>query len=155
MTKGLERALKVLETTSTKQHSLVLDLTSEEFGQSHMFDKWKNDESIKELGDQLEQLDAAYPGGLRQYIVKAKKLLEDSKKGLNPLDGWSPSVPEGEAFQLGTPEYESTERLGMSQLGKVGFILVAGGLGERLGYNGTKVSVYENLIELLNTLNSF
>ena len=64
----------------------------------------------------------------------------DSKQGLNPLDGWSPSIPDGQAFELGTDEYKSTEKLGLSQLGKVGFVLVAGGLGERLGYNGTKVN---------------
>lgn len=32
----------------------------------------------------------------------------------------------------------------MTQLGKAGFILVAGGLGERLGYNGTKVRENES-----------
>lgn len=62
-----------------------------------------------------------------------------SKQGANPLDGFVPSVPEGEKFQLGTEDYSATEAIGMTQLGKVGFILVAGGLGERLGYNGTKV----------------
>ena len=65
----------------------------------------------------------------------------DSKKALNPLDGWIPSIPDGQAFKLGTDEYKSTEKLGLSQLGKVGFVLVAGGLGERLVYNGTKIGL--------------
>lgn len=58
---------------------------------------------------------------------------------MNPLDGWKPSVPDGSAFELGTPEYKKTEKKGIRELGKVGFVLVAGGLGERLGYSGAKV----------------
>ena len=66
----------------------------------------------------------------------------DSKDGVNPLDGWTPSVPAGEAFELGTDAYRTTERLGMKELGSVGFVLVAGGLGERLGYKGAKVRLF-------------
>jgi hypothetical protein len=55
------------------------------------------------------------------------------------LDGWTPSIPEGESFELETKEYKATEKLGIKQLGSTGFVLVAGGLGERLGYNGAKV----------------
>ena len=65
------------------------------------------------------------------------------------MDGWSPSIPQGEAFELGTPEFETTEELGITQIGNVGFVLVAGGLGERLGYNGTKVSRYVKLFLIL------
>jgi UDP-sugar pyrophosphorylase len=63
----------------------------------------------------------------------------DSKDGVNPLEGWKPSVPAGSAFELGTPEYTKMEKKGIRELGKVGFVLVAGGLGERLGYGGAKV----------------
>lgn len=58
------------------------------------------------------------------------------------MDGWKPSVPSGEAFEIGTPEYKKTEKKGIKELGKVGFVLVAGGLGERLGYSGAKVCSY-------------
>ena len=37
------------------------------------------------------QLDASYPGGIRQYITNARKLLAESKAGFNPLEGWVPS----------------------------------------------------------------
>ena len=63
---------------------------------------------------------------------------------MNPLDGWTPSVPAGEAFELGTDAYRTTERLGMKELGSVGFVLVAGGLGERLGYKGAKVRLFSD-----------
>ena len=67
---------------------------------------------------------------------------------MNPLDGWTPSVPAGEAFELGTDAYRTTERLGMKELGSVGFVLVAGGLGERLGYKGAKVRLCSDLYNL-------
>jgi UDP-sugar pyrophosphorylase len=90
--------------------------------------------------NQLQRMDQAYSdGGIVGYIRNAKVLLEKSKQGLNPLDGWVPSVPQGQLFQLGTTEYSEYESLGMAELGKCGFILVAGGLGERLGYSGIKV----------------
>ena len=124
------------------QRNLLQDLCSEEFGQLHLLDAYSKDgkdEYLRGMCEQLLKLDGGYPGGLRSYIKKAKKLLEDSKNGVNPLDGWSPSVPQGESFELGTDKYRETEERGMELLGNVGFVLVAGGLGERLGYNGAKV----------------
>ena len=51
-----------------------------------------------------------------------------------------PSVPKGQAYKLGSKEYLKTEKEGIKELGNVGFVLVAGGLGERLGYSsGIKV----------------
>ena len=148
MSQTMQKAMILLQESSADKHALLRDLVSEDLGQSHLleaFDAIIDDDQqfstkLNEMMTQLVQLDKAYPGGLKEYIHKAKKLLEDSKKGLNPLDGWAPSVPAGEKFELGTEEYDATEALGMHHLGKVGFILVAGGLGERLGYNGTKVS---------------
>lgn len=127
---------------SDKGHlKLLQDLVNA--GQSHLLDafsKTKDTAKLKALAAQLVKLDKGYAeGGLLGYIDTAKKLLLDSKNGVNPLDGWTPSVPKGEKFDLGTEHYDSTENEGMKFLGKVGFILVAGGLGERLGYNGAKV----------------
>jgi UDP-sugar pyrophosphorylase len=87
----------------------------------------------------LEALDNAYPTGLAGYIENARELLEKSRKGVNPLEGWKPSVPVGRNFELGSKEYRKMEELGRHQLGAVGFVLVAGGLGERLGYSDIKV----------------
>ena len=126
------------------QRVLLEDLCSEEFGQFHLLDAYCQDdggdeEKFRGLCRQLVKLDGGYPGGLRSYVQKAKKLLQDSKDGVNPLDGWSPSVPQGESFEIGTDKQRETEARGMELLSKVGFVLVAGGLGERLGYNGAKV----------------
>lgn len=69
----------------------------------------------------------------------------ESREGKNPLDGWVPSVPTGEAYTLGSKEFIKTEKDGIKELGNVGFVLVAGGLGERLGYSDIKVSIDRNV----------
>ena len=55
---------------------------------------------------------------------------------MNPLAGCVPTVPTGEKLTVGSPEYVEMEKLGTAELPFCGFVLVAGGLGERLGYNG-------------------
>jgi UDP-sugar pyrophosphorylase len=136
----LQRSLTVL---SDPQKALVRKLCS--LGQSHLFAKWPcntSPTSRRKLATQLQELDEAYAdGGLEGYINNAKRLLSDSREGVNPLEGWEPSVPEGERFDLGTKEFEETESTGRPELGKVGFVLVAGGLGERLGYSSIKVGL--------------
>jgi UDP-sugar pyrophosphorylase len=121
-----------------------LNKLNSELGQSHLFKDWGSlsAEDRKKCADQYEKLDKAYNnGGLAGYISNAKTLLENSKNGVNPLDGFSPNVPEGEAFDLGTEKYNKTEQLGLEELGAVGFVLVAGGLGERLGFSGIKLQL--------------
>lgn len=144
---------KVLAAAATaefteSQKDLVKKLC--EVGQTHLFENWlsssgdddSSDDNAKkqQIIKQLESLNESYTdGGLIGYIKNARKLLKNSKDGVNPLEGWKPSIPQGEMFELGTSEYQSTEALGIAELGNVGFVLVAGGLGERLGYSNIKV----------------
>ena len=114
--------------------------------QCHLFAGWsddaKFDDQKKAMMAKLESVDESYPdGGLVGYLTNAVGLLEKSRRGENPLEGWKPSVPQGEAFEVGTAAFLSTEELGLKEVGKCGFVLVAGGLGERLGYGDIKVSV--------------
>jgi UDP-sugar pyrophosphorylase len=132
-----EEVLKNSGGLSDSQKALIKQLC--ENGQEHLFENWGGISPIlrRQLATQLEGLDKDYAdGGLQGYIRNARKLLDASRQGINPLEGWVPSVPKGETFELGTPEYEETEAIGMKELGTVGFVLVAGGLGERLGYSG-------------------
>jgi len=112
--------------------------------QSHLFENWSDDPShgVKKMAfmSKLELVDTTYPdGGLIGYLNNAVDLLEKSRRGENPLEGWTPSVPQGEAFTVGSESFLSTEKLGLDEVGKCGFVLVAGGLGERLGYGDIKV----------------
>ncbi|CAN0466512.1 unnamed protein product, partial [Ectocarpus sp. 8 AP-2014] len=78
-------------------------------------------------------------GGLATYIERAKDLLTASQEGSNPLSGWKPSVPEGQRLELGSEHYDALEKEGLHQVKHCGFVLVAGGLGERLGYGDIKL----------------
>jgi UDP-sugar pyrophosphorylase len=134
-------ALSVL----TESQKVLLIKLYTEWGQKHLFEEecfnTASPPSMRrQLATQLELLDKEYQqGGLYGYIQNVRKLLEDARNGVNPLEGWTPSVPVGEFFELGTEKYKEHEAVGLSELGSVGFVLVAGGLGERLGYNGIKV----------------
>lgn len=125
-----------------------------ELGQQHLFTEESFGAGVapalrRQLACQLEEIDQEYQdGGLEGYIRNAKRLLQASKDGVNPLEGWKPNVPRGATFQLGTDEYSATEKKGMVHLGSCGFVLVAGGLGERLGYNGIKVCTVLYLFNL-------
>lgn len=114
-------------------------------GQAHLWNDWEslgtNDDKKKAFMAQLQRLDKTYPGGILQYIRTARNLLAAAAEGTNPLDGWTPEVPLGVDLTPGTPEFSEKEELGMKELGKVGFVLVAGGLGERLGFNGIKIGL--------------
>lgn len=48
-------------------------------------------------------------------------------------------VPSGEVLTLGDENFVSLEAAGVKEARHAAFVLVAGGLGERLGYKGIKV----------------
>ena len=115
-----------------------------EAGQMHLFGRWPapgtEDEGKRSLVAQLVTLDEQYPGGLLQYHRNALSLLGDSAAGVNSFDGFIPAVPNGVDLSFGTESFRAAENTGLAGVGGVGFVLVAGGLGERLGYGGIKVT---------------
>jgi len=84
---------------------------------------------------------------MKNYCERARKLLEDSRNNVNPFDAYKPQVPEGVFLKPGEAEFDEMEAAGLAELAKVGFVLIAGGLGERLGYSSIKVSLPVVLIE--------
>lgn len=128
---------------SQKQQELVKMLLNN--GQDHLFRDWPapgvDDDEKKSFFDQLVLLDSSYPGGLESYINNAKRLLADSKAGTNPFHGFTPSVPTGETLTFGDENFIKFEEAGVREARRAAFVLVAGGLGERLGYNGIKVAL--------------
>lgn len=48
-------------------------------------------------------------------------------------------VPTGETLTFGDENFINFEETGVREARKAAFVLVAGGLGERLGYSGIKV----------------
>ena len=79
--------------------------------------------------------------------MRARKFLEDSKNNVNPFDQYKPEIPEGVFLMPGTKELDEFEEIGMQELCKLGVVLIAGGLGERLGYSGIKITLPVSIIE--------
>ena len=74
--------------------------------------------------------------------------MKESADGVNPFSEFEASVPEGESLSFdgnGTMDFSEAEMLGKSVMAEAVFVLVAGGLGERLGYSGIKLSLEANL----------
>jgi len=134
------------------------DVSSGHDGQRHVYGDWPeagvDDEGKRMLGEQLADLDGSYPGGLPAYLSKAKTLLQESADGSNPFAEFEASVPEGESLSYEDPNADShtgmsfteAETAGLTGIGDTAFVLVAGGLGERLGYSGIKLSLETNLL---------
>ncbi len=114
-------------------------------GQQHLFASWDppgvNNERKFAFINQLRKFDETIVGGLEGYIKRARKLLKTAKDGDSPFEGFVPEVPHGVMLQPFAADYQRYETLGLSSLGACGFVLVAGGLGERLGYNGIKLEL--------------
>lgn len=126
------------------QKALVSKLLG--LGQQHLFADWPatgtQEQEKAAFLTQLETLDSGYPGGLEAYIASARRLLGQSQRGENPLSGWRPSVPStGLDLEPGTPEFKSAEERGLLEAGYMGFVVPAGGLGERLGFGGVKFAL--------------
>lgn len=58
-------------------------------------------------------------------------------------------VPSGEVLTFGDDNFLSLEAAGVKEARNAAFVLVAGGLGERLGYKGIKVMWLEFLVVYL------
>ena len=120
-------------------------------GQDHLFSDWDvpgtADEAKSEFLASLTKIDGAYPGGLTGYISNAQKLLAEAKEGGNPFEGFTPEQPDKVDLNHFDASMEHFEALGAKQFDKIGIVLVAGGLGERLGYNGIKLDIAVEVIE--------
>jgi len=121
----------------------IFDLALE-MGQEHLFENWipvQIGASHLKLLNQLSDCNSQYLGGLKAYVSNAKRLLMASKRGDNPYEGFIPKVPDGIDLRFGDSLFRQMENLGLKRSSRTGFVLVAGGLGERLGYSGIKIAL--------------
>lgn len=142
---GIPAALSSNKAVLSEDEFAFACLMASEMGQGHIFESWpapgEEDDSKKRLVQQCLKLDRQYPNGLSQYVKNAIGLLESSRAGKNPYEGWSPAVPDGERLTYGTAAFDAAEVRGMEAMHEAAFVIVAGGLGERLGYHGIKVAL--------------
>jgi len=128
-------------------------------GQQHLFANWDppgtNDDAKVAFLESLAKVDGNYPGGLTGYISNARKLLAEAKESKNPFEGFVPRQPDTVDLTPFDAVYDHYESLGQKQFGKVGVVLVAGGLGERLGYNGIKLDIPVEVVETMPYLKHY
>ncbi len=142
---------------SGEQQELINQLV--ENGQQHLFDGWdgpgKADEKKDAFLDSLAKIDLNYPGGLSGYIKNSRKLLAEAKEGKNPFEGFVPEHPDTVDLTEINDAFVQYEGIGVKHFDKVGVVLVAGGLGERLGYNGIKLDIAVEVLECTSYLQHY
>jgi len=125
-------------------------------GQQHLFADWDapgtEDEAKAAFLKSLARINESYPGGLTGYISNARKLLAEAKTGANPFEGFVPHQPDKVDLTQFDAAYDHYEALGKAQFDKTAIVLVAGGLGERLGYSGIKLDIPVEVTETTSYL---
>jgi len=125
------------------EQALIAELLN--VGQEHLFAGWDdpgtNDEAKAAFLQSLARINGSYPGGLTGYISNARKLLAEAQAGANPFEGFVPHQPDKVDLTKFDATYDRYEALGKAHFSKTAVVLVAGGLGERLGYSGIKLDI--------------
>lgn len=114
-------------------------------GQPHLFSGWDkpgvHDDRKLAFLKALATAHRAYPGGLPGYIKNARVLLAAAATGSNPYEGYTPKQPDIVDLSGFGESYSAAEAAGVAAFAQTAVVLVAGGLGERLGYNGIKLDI--------------
>lgn len=130
-----------------------------EAGQHHLFKDWDlpgtAQQAKKAFLSALQKVDANYPGGLVGYISNARKLLAEAKAGENPFEGFVPQQPDKVDLTRFDQNYDHFEAVGQKQFAKTAVVLVAGGLGERLGYSGIKLDIPVEVLETTSYIHHY
>ena len=132
------------------EEKTVLDLLHE-LNQDHIIAKYNSatPEEKKNFIIQFNELDKVCRGGIKDYLQRAKIVLEASKNKVNNFSDTTIEIPDDiPHIEIGTDEFFELDQLGFNQLKDTVFVLVAGGLGERLGYTGIKIGLQNDLITL-------
>jgi UDP-sugar pyrophosphorylase len=142
---------------SDTEVQLASELISD--GQSHLFSDWDapgiHDEEKKQFLAGLLNAHQAYPGGLTAYARNARTLLAEAAAGANPFEGCTPSQPDLVDLSAFGPEYDAAEAIGLKCFAETAVVLVAGGLGERLGYHGIKLDIPVEVTETTSYLSHY
>ncbi|MEI6034345.1 MAG: UTP--glucose-1-phosphate uridylyltransferase [Verrucomicrobiae bacterium] len=128
-------------------------------GQHHLYAGWDapavRDPEKQEFLATLLTAHRAYPGGLPAYIRNARILLAEASAGGNPFDGCTPAQPDLVDLSGFGAAYDAAEAAGLKCFAESAVVLVAGGLGERLGYHGIKLDIPVEVAEKTSYLAHF
>ncbi|MFA7344068.1 MAG: UTP--glucose-1-phosphate uridylyltransferase [Terrimicrobiaceae bacterium] len=142
-TAGLEAFYENRGLLSPEDKALAESLIAE--NQHHLYSGWDepgvNDDRKQGFLKCLMSAHRSYPGGLPGYIKNARALLADAVAGNNPFDGCTPRQPDIVDLSEFGDDYSRAEASGLEAFARTAVVLVAGGLGERLGYHGIKLDI--------------
>ena len=142
---------------SDAEIQLARDLISD--GQLHLFSDWDEpgvrDHEKRQFMAALINAHLAYPGGLTAYTRNARLLLAEAASGANPFDGCTPEQPDLVDLSSFGPDYDAAEAEGLRCFAESAVVLVAGGLGERLGYHGIKLDIPVEITETTSYLTHY
>eukprot|EP00397_Hematodinium_sp_SG-2012_P015902 GEMP01016205.1.p2 GENE.GEMP01016205.1~~GEMP01016205.1.p2 ORF type:complete len:276 (+),score=52.74 GEMP01016205.1:328-1155(+) len=112
------------------------------YGQARLFEQVKGPKQEIALIKKLDELDKYITGGILGYVKRCRTLLQANT---DQFDGLVPEQPVGVDLRGDngpeSAQFDELERLGVEEFGTTAFVLLAGGLGERLGFPGIKVSI--------------
>jgi len=154
---GLEGLKSFYPELRESEQAMVVELL--EADQSHLFNGWDaagtNDDKKRAFVAGLEKVNKSYPGGLTGYITNAQNLLAEAKEGKNPFEGFTPQQPNMADLTSFNADFDKYEAIAKENFDKIGFVLVAGGLGERLGYSGIKLDIPVEVVETTSYLKHY
>ncbi|KAG5481573.1 hypothetical protein LSCM1_05597 [Leishmania martiniquensis] len=133
--------------SNSNLQALREELCAPDLDQGHLFEGWPetmddcNERQIAFLTE-LYRFANVYHGGITQYIRNGRQLLarESDEVDVAALE-MPPLIFEAPSLHRRTAEVTALEKAGTAMLCKTAFVLVAGGLGERLGYSSIKVGL--------------
>lgn len=61
----------------------------------------------------------------KTHHTQARQLLTEASEGLNPFEGFTPKLADGESLAFGTEEFDNMEAAGLEAAAKTAFVLVS------------------------------
>ena len=142
---ALEANRSILSADEQRTVQLLLDND-----QAHLFAHWppagEKDADKHRFLTQCALIESAYLGGIATYVSRAKQLLAFAQQGGNPYEGYKVQEPTDSARIDSFDAFKHYEALGLSAVSTAAFVIVAGGLGERLGYKGIKLALPSEIV---------
>lgn len=134
-------------------HELRARLSSPALDQGHLFSEWSVDHSEytpqqRAMLTELHAFYAQYPGGVEAYIRNGRQLLKADSAAATAAGSSTylqlekpPLLFTAPKLYAASPELSELEACGADLARRCVYVLVAGGLGERLGYSGIKAAL--------------
>lgn len=129
-------------------HALRLRMSAPSIDQDHLFDGWPQNpeyysETQVDLLEDLYEFEKDYEGGVEQYIINGRRLLDlrDQESEIYSEIEVPPLLYRAPSLYHRSDELDALEQQAEALMKHTVFVLVAGGMGERLGYSGAKVTL--------------